>query len=353
MNEIHEQNDLETDLQNIDLQEEKDRRLEKKHLKDSLSKRWVGLSAHAANVAITRKFPAWCEGYQGSLPIELCENLDDVQKRCGGGTYILRFTDSQGEYVMQQTVIIDGDSMRNGVRLETPEEEKKRVRREEELDRMREIQSMQIQQQANTGSEFVKAMEVMKQGQDETLKLIIALATRQPAAQVQGGNIKENFELFKELHENLQQPNNENNEGMWSVIEKFVDKMGDEQKAQQSAPPLLGAAYQAINPGPVPRAQPDPAKLKPATNPGPADTGAADPVFQAFNELSGLEGSEAWERMNTVFERLPKEKQKKLRTIFGPGDIMDDTDTDIDDDDLEDDQESDGETDDDIESATS
>lgn len=345
MDEIIEQTDLEGDLQDLDLQDEKDRRLEKKHLKATLSKRWAGLSEHAANVAITRKFPAWCEGYQGSLPIELCENLDDVQKRCGGGTYILRFTDGQGEYVMQQTVIIDGDSMRNGVRLETPEEQKKRVRREEELDRMREIQALQVQQQANTGSEFVKAMEVMKQGQDESLKLIIALATRQPAAQVQGGNIKENFDLFKELHENFQ-PNNENNEGMWNVIEKFVDKMGDEQKAQKNAPPLLGAAYQAINPGSAPRAQAGPVELKPVPNPGPAAPGAVDPVFEAFNELSGLEGAKAWERMNTVFENLSEEKQKKLRHIFGPGDTIDDTDTDIDDDDLEADNESDGETDD-------
>jgi hypothetical protein len=330
MENVSEETQEVSELQEIHEQEEIDRALEKKKLRNNLAKRWTGLAEHAANVAITRKFPVWCEGYQGTLPIELVENLDDVKKRCGGGTYILKFTDGQGEYVMQQTVIIDGDPMRSGVRIETPEEERKRIRSEEEFENLRRLQSLQIEQKANTGTEFVKAMEVMKQSNDQALQMVMALATRQPAGQVNGGTMAEHFQLFKDMT-NSYQPGAENNEGMWNVIEKFVDKMGDEQKQQHQAPPLLGAAYQAMSPQPAPAAAapaPAAAKLAPVPNTEPEDS--SDPVFDAFDELAGLEGPEAWERMNGVFENLPEEKQKKLKQIFGPGDTVEEPDNDID-----------------------
>jgi len=327
MNENSEEIGLQDEIDELELQDEKDKRLEKKKLRNQLTKRWQGLSEHAAQVAITRKFPAWCEGYQGTLPIELCENLDDVQKRCGGGTYILRFVDGSGEYVMQQTVIIGGDPMEAGVRLETPEEKKKRIRQEEEVERLRQIQATQVQAQANQGSEFVKAMTIMQATQEQALQQVMRLAQGQAAQPLpQPGNIKEHFTLFKELQENYS-GNTEGNEGMWNVIEKFVDKMGDEQKKEQAAPRLIGSTYQNLQPapvvqGPIVTAQP--------VEQGTAQGNPNDPVLSAFNELSELDGVEAWARMNQVFEHLPEEKQKKLEKIFGPGDNVEDQEPEID-----------------------
>jgi len=90
-------------------------------------------------VAVTRVKPNWCEGHLDTFLVYKNDNgqsnlnANELKRRFGGETLMLRFLNEHGKFLKQRTFTFAGEAPRNnGKRLESPEEKEERKEREKE-----------------------------------------------------------------------------------------------------------------------------------------------------------------------------------------------------------------------------
>jgi len=90
-------------------------------------------------VAVTRVKPNWCEGHLDTFLVYKNDNgqsnlnANELKRRFGGETLMLRFLNEHGKFLKQRTFTFAGEPPRvNGKRLESPEEKEERKEREKE-----------------------------------------------------------------------------------------------------------------------------------------------------------------------------------------------------------------------------
>lgn len=329
--------DSENHLLEIDHELEK----ENNQLRKDLIKKWDGLSENAVSVAITRKYPEWCDGHLMSLPIDMCESLEDVRKRFGGGHYKLKFKNSDGNYVMQRTIHIGGDPKKDGMRLENPEEKLKRIRQEERFEKIEELQMLGNRKEDKGTSDIAAVLQYMQTQQAQSNQMMMQMMAQAQQAPLNPlAGLKDSFALFADMQAGMGGGGGGDGDGtnLLPILEKFVDKMGTEQKKQNEAPRLLGSEYMAVNPG-MPQMPMGGQNLPPSTSvqnlPPPtsvqnlhssAPQAPIDPIAAAFEVLGQMDTDEALMAMDKAFDKTSPESQKKLSIIMGGDDNMENQD---------------------------